>query len=165
MDTSDEEESIVLRQRREFQPLYTRALLIRDQRDGRWHINRDRAGSHDRIWNDYIIDECKYPSKYFRRRFRMRCELFWRILSNVEAHDVYFMQRNDAAGRPRLSELQKSIAAIRLLSHSYKADCCDEYLLLGETTDVESKKHFCDIVIALYVGWAWGTNGAGEEFF
>ncbi|KAK3228494.1 hypothetical protein Dsin_000375 [Dipteronia sinensis] len=83
MDSSDEEELIVLHQRRGFQPLYTRVVLMRDQRDGRWYINRDRAGSHDRIWNDHFTDDCKYPSEYFRRRFLMTCELFLPILSNV----------------------------------------------------------------------------------
>ncbi|KAL5769809.1 hypothetical protein ACOSP7_013963 [Xanthoceras sorbifolium] len=133
MDSSDEEELIVLHQRREFQPLYTRAVLMRDERGHRRYINRDRAGSHDRIWNDYFIDNCKYPSEYFRRRFRMRCKLFMRILSDVETHDVYFTQ-----------------PAIRLLSYGYSADCCDEYLQIGETMVVESMKHFCDIVIVLY---------------
>ena len=57
--------------------------------DGRRYINRDREGSHDRLWNDYSTDDCKYPSEYFRRRFRMRRDLFMRILSNVEARDVY----------------------------------------------------------------------------
>ncbi|KAL5767355.1 hypothetical protein ACOSQ2_014138 [Xanthoceras sorbifolium] len=99
MDSSDEEESIVLRQRREFQPLYTRAVLMRDERGHRRYINRDQAGSHDQIWNDYFTDNCKYPSEYFRRSFRMRRELFMGILSDVEAHDVYFMQRPDALGR------------------------------------------------------------------
>ncbi|KAL5802912.1 hypothetical protein ACOSQ4_031217 [Xanthoceras sorbifolium] len=41
-------------------------------------------------------------------------------------------------------------AAIRLLSYGYSIDCCDEYLQIGETTVVESMKHFCDVVIALY---------------
>ena len=150
MDFSYEEELIVLHQQRGFQPLYTRVVLMRDQRDGRRYINRDREGSHDRLWNDYFTNDCKYPLEYFRRRFRMGRDLFLRILSNVEAHDVYFMQRDDATGRPGLSGLQKMTAAIRLLSYGYTADCCDEYLQIGETTVVESMKHFCDVVIALY---------------
>ena len=42
MDSSDEEESIVLSQRRGFQLLYTRAVLMRDQRDCRRYINQDQ---------------------------------------------------------------------------------------------------------------------------
>ncbi|KAL5821943.1 hypothetical protein ACOSQ3_023825 [Xanthoceras sorbifolium] len=150
MDSSDEEESIVLRQQREFQPLYTRAVLLKDERSHRRYINRDRAGSHNRIWNDYFRNDCKYPLEYFRRRFRMRRELFMRILSDVEAHDVYFTQRNDALSRQGLSGLQKMTATIRLLSYDYSTDCCDEYLQIRETTIIENMKHFCDIVIASY---------------
>ncbi|KAK2642290.1 hypothetical protein Ddye_024053 [Dipteronia dyeriana] len=85
----------------------------------------------------------------------MRRDLFLRILSNVEARDVYFMQRDDATSRSRMSRLQKMTVAIRLLSirllsYGYVADCCDEYLQIGETTVVESMKHFCDVVITLY---------------
>ncbi|KAL5773337.1 hypothetical protein ACOSQ2_013261 [Xanthoceras sorbifolium] len=55
---------------------------------------------------DYVND-CKYPSKYFHRQFCMRRELFLRILSDIEAFDVYFTQKNDALGRQGLSGLQK----------------------------------------------------------
>ncbi|KAL5739311.1 hypothetical protein ACOSQ2_028491 [Xanthoceras sorbifolium] len=150
MNSSDKEESIMLRQRREFQPLYTQAVLMRDERGRRRYINRDRVVSHDRIWNDYFTDDCKYPSEYFRKQFCMRRELFIQNLLDVEAHDVYFTQRNSALGHQGLSRLQKMTAAIRLLSYSYSVDCCDEYLQIGETTVVKSMKHFCDIVIALY---------------
>ncbi|KAK3228748.1 hypothetical protein Dsin_000629 [Dipteronia sinensis] len=112
MDSYDDEESIVLRQRRGFQPLYTRAVLLRDQMNGIRYINRDRVGSHDRIWNDYFSDDCKYPSEYFRRRFHMRGELS-QILSNVEACDVYFKQMDDVAGRLGLSGLKKMTTAIQ----------------------------------------------------
>ena len=80
----------------------------------------------------------------------MRRDLFLRILSNVEAHDVYFTQRDDAPGRWGLSELQKMTAAIRLLSYGNTVDCYDEYLQIGETSVIKSMKHFCDVVIALY---------------
>ncbi|KAK3205827.1 hypothetical protein Dsin_019873 [Dipteronia sinensis] len=80
----------------------------------------------------------------------MRRELFLRILSDVEAHNVYFMQRNDALGGHGLFGLQKMTVAIRLLSYAYSVDCCNEYLQIGETTVVKSMLHFCDIVIALY---------------
>ncbi|XP_058217564.1 uncharacterized protein LOC131328667 [Rhododendron vialii] len=43
-------------------------------------------------------------------------------------------------------------AAIRILAYGFSADHCDEYLKIGESTAIESLKHFCDAVIVLYEG-------------
>ncbi|KAL5773096.1 hypothetical protein ACOSQ2_013020 [Xanthoceras sorbifolium] len=48
---------------------------------------------------------------------------------------------------------------IRLLSYSYLVYCCNEYLQIGETTVIESMKHFCNVVIALYESqYMWAPN-------
>ncbi|XP_059625384.1 uncharacterized protein LOC132268570 [Cornus florida] len=43
-------------------------------------------------------------------------------------------------------------AAIRILAYGISVDLCDEYIKISETTAVESLKHFCDAVIAVYAG-------------
>lgn len=73
----------------------------------RQYIRRDREGSHKQILKDYFAPNCTFPPDYFRRRFRMRRELFLRILKDVEAHDEYFVQKKDCTGRVGCSSLQK----------------------------------------------------------
>ena len=49
-----------------------------------------------------------YNDVMFRRRYRMSCPLFLRIIEAVESYDNYFTQKRDAAGMVGLSSLQKS---------------------------------------------------------
>ncbi|KAK9265886.1 hypothetical protein L1049_021593 [Liquidambar formosana] len=41
-------------------------------------------------------------------------------------------------------------ATVHILVYGFSTDFCDEYLKIGETTAIESRKCFCDAVIALY---------------
>ncbi|CAH9124443.1 unnamed protein product [Cuscuta epithymum] len=117
----------------------------------RSYIRRDRKERHDVIVNDYFKGEnSKYGPDLFRRRFRMDIELFNRILKDVENYDSYFQQKYDAVGNIGLSPLQKIVAAIRMLAYGCPADLLDEYVQIGESTDVESLKRFCDSIIGLY---------------
>ncbi|KAH7527992.1 hypothetical protein FEM48_Zijuj05G0024700 [Ziziphus jujuba var. spinosa] len=91
------------------------------------YIHRDRKERHDSIINDYFKGEnSKYTSEHFRRRFRMDVELFKRILQAIENYDDYFTQKVDAAGRVGLSQLQKMIAAMRMLAYGCPANLLDE---------------------------------------
>ncbi|CAH9093024.1 unnamed protein product, partial [Cuscuta epithymum] len=110
---------------------------------GRCYIRRDREKRHDQIVNDYFKGEnSKYTPQLFRRRFRMNIELFTQILQDVENYDSYFRQKIDAVGNIGLSPLQKMVAAIRMLAYGCPADLLDEYIQIGETTSIESLKHF-----------------------
>ncbi|CAH9104978.1 unnamed protein product [Cuscuta europaea] len=118
---------------------------------GRCYIRRDRGKRHDQIVNDYFKGEnSKYTPQLFRRRFRMDIELFTRILQDVENYDSYFRQKVDAVGNIGLSPLQKMVAAIRMLAYGCPANLLDEYVQIGETTAIESLKHFCDAIIGVY---------------
>ena len=66
--------------------------------------------------NDYFINNAVYK-KEFRRRFRMRKELFLRITNEVSADDSYFAQKNNAAGKMGLAPLQETTAALRFLAY------------------------------------------------
>ena len=58
------------------------------QRKRRWYIDRNHLAGHKRLYDDYFAEKPVYPPKLFR----MRCSLFLRILSKVEAHEPYFTQ-------------------------------------------------------------------------
>ncbi|GAB2215700.1 hypothetical protein Droror1_Dr00020095 [Drosera rotundifolia] len=55
-------------------------------------IYRDWERAHDRLWNLYFSGNCKYPESKFRRRFRMRRSLFFRIQHDIEQAEPFFTQ-------------------------------------------------------------------------
>ncbi|XP_059669480.1 uncharacterized protein LOC132314665 [Cornus florida] len=100
---------------------------------------------------DYFNESCTYPPEYFHRRFRMRRELFLRILNDVKAYDNYFVQKKDATGRLGLSSIQKMTTAVRILAYGCVADHYDEYIKIGESTAIKCLKVFCNAIVAVYV--------------
>ncbi|XP_057808904.1 uncharacterized protein LOC131023382 [Salvia miltiorrhiza] len=114
-------------------------------------VRRDREGGAERLHRDYFSVEPVYGPQIFRRRFRMSRELFLRIVNALEV-DPYFQQRPDAIGRLSFSPIQKCTAAVRQLAYGTAADCCDEYLRIGETTALECLKKFCKAVVRIFGG-------------
>ena len=112
----------------------------------RRYFDREREVGHVWLFNDYFSDEPVYPSNIFRRRFRMRKELFLRIVQFVENHSEYFRMKVDAARKNRLSALQKCTAAIRQVAYGAQADHYDEYIRIGETTMIQCLSHFCQCI-------------------
>lgn len=118
---------------------------------GRRYIHRERNTRHELIVKDYFKGESsKYTAEHFRRRFRMDVDLFNRILCAIGSYDNYFTPKVDAVGKCGLSPLQKMIAALRMLAYGCPADLLDEYIQIGESTAIESLKHFCDAIIGLF---------------
>ncbi|XP_075475862.1 uncharacterized protein LOC142514000 [Primulina tabacum] len=114
-------------------------------------INREHVAGHIQLVNDYFSTEPVYTDDMFRRRFRMRKELFLRIVTDLQNHpDGYFKWREDAARRKGLSPLQKCTAAIRQLAYGGPADQLNEYLRMGETTALECLSNFCQYVMQIY---------------
>ncbi|XP_062198867.1 uncharacterized protein LOC133901538 [Phragmites australis] len=117
---------------------------------GRRRIQRNRLEGHQRLFNDYFADPPVYPDYIFRCRFRMKRDLYLKIVEVVADHDPWFQQRRNAAGELRLSALQKVTAAFRMLSYDAPADSLDECLRLGEATIIESMRRFVRAVIGVF---------------
>jgi hypothetical protein len=113
---------------------------------GRKFVDRDRGAAHERLVADYFGPQPLYDGNTFRRRYRMRRELFLRIVSSVCEFDSYFVQSSDAVGQLGLSSLQKCTAAMRMLAYGAAADATDEYCRLGESTALESMKRFVNAI-------------------
>ncbi|XP_020266390.1 uncharacterized protein LOC109841871 [Asparagus officinalis] len=113
-------------------------------------VNRDLIEGHERLCRDYFDNPPKYGARLFRRRFRMKQALFMRIHEAVVAHDTYFVQKRNSAGRLGLSSLQKVTAAFRQLAYSVLADYVDEYVQIGESTAIESLKKFVTAVVEVF---------------
>ncbi|XP_009351799.3 uncharacterized protein LOC103943275 [Pyrus x bretschneideri] len=114
------------------------------------YVQRDREECHDRMMKDYFIERPRFPAHDFRRRFRMRRELFESILNAVVNHDHYFERRVDATGRQGLSPHQKLTSAFRMLANGCSADSTDEYCRLAESTAIENLKRFYKAIEGIY---------------
>ncbi|XP_070675687.1 uncharacterized protein [Malus domestica] len=62
---------------------------------GRSFVQRDREECHDRMMKDYFIEHPRFRAHDFRRRFRMRKELFESILNTIVNYDHYFARKID----------------------------------------------------------------------
>ncbi|XP_057452180.1 uncharacterized protein LOC130744000 [Lotus japonicus] len=67
-------------------------------------IERDREAGHERLWMDYFSENPVYPEELFRRRFRMRKDVFLRVVDALGSHNSYFLQSVDAVGRQIFGE-------------------------------------------------------------
>ena len=138
-DDSDEDEIII--------KLLTGST---SQRKHRRYIDRNHLVGHRRLYDDYFVEEPVYPPKLFQRRFRMKRSLFIRILSKVEAHEPYFIQKRNNAKKLGLSPLQKMTAALRMLAYGVSADFINEYVRIAENTAMMSLKKFVTAMVAIF---------------
>jgi hypothetical protein len=126
---------------------------IRSRKHGGSRLGRapnlfhEHALGHAQLWQDYFAEDCIYPPSLFRRRFRMRRELYNRIHSKIVQQHQFFQQRPDAVGRPGLSSHQKMTTALRILCYGTAADAADEYVRIGESTAINAFKEFVEAVV------------------
>ncbi|XP_062193599.1 uncharacterized protein LOC133897015 [Phragmites australis] len=117
---------------------------------GRRRIERNRLEGHHRLFNDYFADHPVYPDYIFRRRVRMKRDLYLKIVQAVADHDPWFQQRRNVAGELGLSALQKVTAAFCMLACDAPVDSLDECLRLGEATIIESMRRFVRAVVGVF---------------
>jgi hypothetical protein len=117
---------------------------------GRHNVPRNILGGHDQIHVDYFSDRPVYNEKHFRRRFWMSKALFLRIVAAIELHDDYFRQKPDACGVLGTSPIQKAVGVFRMLAYGVSADFLDDYVRLGESTIIESLKHFVKAIVDIF---------------
>ncbi|KAF8399162.1 hypothetical protein HHK36_015027 [Tetracentron sinense] len=72
------------------------------------------------------------------------------LVSAVEAHDLYFVLKRDAAGHLGLSSLQKVIAAMRMLTYRVAADVIDNYVRIGKSISIKSLRRFVKAVVEVF---------------
>ncbi|KAI8538373.1 hypothetical protein RHMOL_Rhmol09G0097800 [Rhododendron molle] len=113
-------------------------------------INRNTFGAQNRLFDDYFVESPVFPPHDFRRRFRMSRSFFLRIHDAVKAHERYFIQKRNAAGKLGLLSLQKMIVAFRMLAYGAPANSVDEYVRIGATTALKSLRRFLRAVIEVF---------------
>ncbi|XP_023732868.1 uncharacterized protein LOC111880680 [Lactuca sativa] len=95
-------------------------------------LNNDREEAHIRLVHDYFADDCVYQSRDFKRRFRLRKNVFVRIANALENKYEFFQMRYDARGKRRITGLQKYVVAIKLMAMGESSYSIDDYMRMSE---------------------------------
>lgn len=111
---------------------------------------RDFNARWKRFKQLYFSSNSVYNSQQFRRRFRMRRELFMRIADSVIQHDPYFQQKKDCTGKMGIHPVMKITAALRCLSYGCAADSLDETLEISETVVSTCLESFVTAIIDVF---------------
>lgn len=110
------------------------------------NIERYHEAGAARLYQDYVANNCIYPIHLFKRRFRESRDMLLRTVHRLEVTTPYFQQRPDCTERNGFSVLQKATCAIRQLDYGISTDSTDEYMRIGEPTELLPMKHFaCEI--------------------
>ena len=128
----------------------TRAVWVDRWPGKKPNLDRKRQLYGKLLHQDYFAENPTYSAKHFRRRFRMRRQLFLAIIEAVENHDPYFAQKRDCTGLLGFTANQKCAAAVRLLASGTSADEMDDRYRLAESTMLETLRRFCLSVIEIY---------------
>ena len=113
---------------------------------GRKIIRRDFDGAFERLMQQYFADEPLYSAAMFSRRFRVSRKIFERVYNACVKHP-YFQHEKNCAGRRGIHPLVKTTACFRHIAYGTSADQLDEYLQISESTFLETRLAFCDIVL------------------
>lgn len=105
-------------------------------------VDRDRVAGLSLLMKDYFVDESQrtYSNEKFPRRFRMRRELFLKLVDSAVEFSPFFHQRKDAVGKDGFTAIQKVTSAMRQLAYGGAPDQLDEYLCMSEQTSFEALK-------------------------
>jgi hypothetical protein len=141
---------------------------------------------------DYFVDQPLYNDDHFRRRFilctfqldvllcplqsmshhamclivscrfRMRQELFLKIVRKIEAANPYFVQQPNCVGQLRFTLIHKCMVAMNMLAYGGATDSLDDHLKVGESTVLETLKTFVNTIIQVF-GEEWLRLATNEE--
>jgi hypothetical protein len=107
------------------------------------NIERAMIAMDNQMYLDYFVHPPIWGPSYFRRRYRMRRNLFNTILEKVCARNSYFVQGRDVCGLIGLSSRKNITTALRMLSLGVCADAMDDYCRTSESTAMVCMKRFC----------------------
>ena len=86
------------------------------------NLNRNRELYQELLIKDYFCANPTYDDCQFRRHFRMRRQLFDKVMCDVVSHDRYFADGVDACGVKFFSSYQKITCALRYMAYGGYAD-------------------------------------------
>jgi Plant transposon protein len=114
------------------------------------NIDRQRVFYSRLLYDDFWGESPTYNATYFKRFFKLPIGLFNKIVTKVTAHDTYFEQKRDAAGRWGLTPLQKICSSVRQLTSGVSSAEHDDKYRMAASTGMDAMKRFCNAIIAVY---------------
>ncbi|KAI5343568.1 hypothetical protein L3X38_011444 [Prunus dulcis] len=111
---------------------------------------RGRALGHKKLTMDYFVPNPVYTLEDFRRRFRMKRHVFFRLVNDIPYVNPYFRQTTDATGHLGFSPHQKLTSALRMLAYASLVDQIDESIRMSESTSNENHGEFCRTIVHTY---------------
>jgi Plant transposon protein len=114
------------------------------------NVDRHRVLYSHLLFQDFWGHEPIYNASFFKRFFKIPIGLFDQIVLDVLAHDDYFRQKRDAAGKLGLSTLQKVCCAVRQITSGVSPAELDDKYRMGESTGMECMKRFCRSINSVY---------------
>jgi hypothetical protein len=86
------------------------------------------------LHSDYFADDVSNTLKEFRWRFRIKKELFMRIVQGVREYNDYFKYKKDCTGKWGFMSVRKCTAALRCIAYGAPPDSTVDYLRISKTT-------------------------------
>jgi Plant transposon protein len=114
------------------------------------NLNRRRVFYSHLLFQDFWGDSPVYNASHFKRFFKIPIGLFDDIVLKVVAHDDYFRQKKDAAGKLGLSSLQKMCCAVRQLTSGVSPAEQDDKYRMAESTGMECLKRYSKAINTIY---------------
>jgi hypothetical protein len=109
------------------------------------------APSATPLWmQDYFVEVPTYPTSLFCRRYRMRRELFVKIVEACEANCRYFTRQRNRVGALEFSPYQKISTAMWVIVCGIPVNYTDEYLHNCEDTTIKSVRLFAKTIICVF---------------
>ncbi|KAJ9539239.1 hypothetical protein OSB04_031972 [Centaurea solstitialis] len=114
------------------------------------NTERGQVAANERLMQDYFCDNPTYTDEMFKRCFRMRKDLFIRIVHDLSTRYRYFQLYVNAKGEQGFSPIQKYTAAIWQLVYEISGDAFEEYVCMGEKTSRDCLHNFSTSIIEVY---------------
>jgi hypothetical protein len=102
------------------------------------------------LYSDYFADNAINALKEFRRRFRMKKDLFMKIVPGVREYGDYFKYKKDCIGKWGFTSVQKCTAALRCIAYGSPPDTLVDYLRVAESTSTDGVFKFFRAVVVVF---------------
>lgn len=115
---------------------------------GRRIIKRNFEQAHQIVVANYfsVFPSPLYSDVLFNRRFRVSRRTFETVYAALQ-RDEFFKHQCNAAGRWGIHPLVKTTAVFRHIGYGTSADQLDEQFAIAESTFLETRLKFCEVVI------------------
>ena len=112
--------------------------------------DHNRGQGHERLIEDYFVENPTYNTVDVSRWFRISRPLFLLIMDTVQQIGSYFAQKPDATGPMGISVLHKCTLKMRQLAYGVSPDSLDKSLPMAESTGRERLRRLVAAIVQAF---------------